>query len=129
ARRRLQIAHDAPVRVPEGWAQLVLGRIAIDAGAHADAEQHLGSALAAFEGAHSRYEMGRTQMDLAVAAHARGREDTAQMFLSRAHSLFRELGVEYHARRAEGPARARAFPLPRCPDPRGVPSGPAADPM
>ena len=113
ARRSLQIATDAHVRVAEGWAKLVLGRIAIDAGAHADAEQHLGSALAAFEGAHSRYEMGRTQMDLAVAAHARGREDTAQMFLSRAHSLFRELGVEYHARRAEGLARDLGLSLTR----------------
>ncbi|MGH7303510.1 MAG: ATP-binding protein, partial [Candidatus Rokuibacteriota bacterium] len=105
ARKSLQIATDARVRVAEGWARLVLGRIAIGAGAHGEAEEHLREALAAFDAVHSRYEMARTQVDLAVTAHAQGRKDAARVFLSDAHALFLRLNVPHHAGRTEQLAR------------------------
>jgi tetratricopeptide (TPR) repeat protein len=101
ARKSLQIAADSRVRVAEGWARLALGRIAIGAGAHGEAEEHLREALATFVAVHSRYELGRTQMDLAVAVHAQARTDAARELLSGAHALFLRINVPYHARRAE----------------------------
>jgi tetratricopeptide (TPR) repeat protein len=101
ARKGLQVAADSRVRVAEGWARLGLGRIAIGAGAHAEAEEHLREARAAFEAVHSRYELGRTGMDLAVAVHAQGRRDAARELLSDAHALFLSLNLPHHARRAE----------------------------
>jgi tetratricopeptide (TPR) repeat protein len=105
ANKSLQIAADAQVRVAEGWARLALGRIAIDAGAHAEAEAHLEAARASFEAVHSRYELARTQMELAVATHALGKKAEAQTLLNGAHALFGEINVPYHVRRAERLAR------------------------
>jgi DNA-binding NtrC family response regulator/tetratricopeptide (TPR) repeat protein len=113
ARKSLQIAADAQVRVAEGWARLVLGRIAIDAGAHADAEAHLEAARAAFEAVHSRYELARTQMELAVATHALGKKAEAQTLLNIAHTLFEEINVPHHVRRAERLARDLGLSLSR----------------
>ena len=113
ARKSLQIAGDAQVRAAEGWARLALGRIAIDAGAHAEAETHLEAARASFEAVHSRYELARTQVELAVATHALGKKAEAQTFLSAAHALFEEINVPYHARRAERLARDLGFSIAR----------------
>src|SRR4030095_902242 len=52
ANKSLQIATDAQVRVAEGWARLPRGGVAIDAGAHAEAEEHLAAARAAFAAVH-----------------------------------------------------------------------------
>jgi tetratricopeptide (TPR) repeat protein len=113
ARKSLQIATDAQVRVAEGWARLALGRIAIDAGAHAEAEEHLGGAQASFEAVHSRYELARARMDLAVATHALGKKAEAQTLLSSAHALFEEVNVPYHSRRAESLAHDLGVSLSR----------------
>jgi tetratricopeptide (TPR) repeat protein len=111
ARQSLQIAGDAQVRVAEGWASLALGRIAIDAGAHAEAEAHLEAARASFEAVHSRYELARTHMELTVAAHALGKKAEAQASLRAAHTLFEEINVPYHVKRAERLARDLGFSL------------------
>ena len=105
ATKSLQIATDARVQVATGWARLCLGRIANATGAHAEAEQHLKVALETFAGIQSRYEMGRTQLDLAVATHAQGRLEEATGFLRAAHVLFGELGLLRYAERAKGLAK------------------------
>jgi tetratricopeptide (TPR) repeat protein len=111
ATKSLQIATDARVRVATGWAQMCLGRIANVAGAHAEAEQHLKAALDTFTGIQSRYEMGRTQLDLAVAAHSQGKLETAARALRAAHELFGELGLVRYAERAKGLAKDLSIAL------------------
>jgi hypothetical protein len=97
--------------VATGWARLCLGRVANATGAHADAEQHLKVALDTFTGIQSRYEMGRTQLDLAVAAHAQGKLDAAASALRAAHELFGELGLVRYAERAKGLAKDLSIAL------------------
>ena len=111
ATKSLQIATDARVRVATGWARLCLGRIANVTGAHAEAEQHLKAALDTFTGIQSRYEMGRTQLDLAVAAHAQGKLEAAASALRAAHELFGELGLIRYAERAKGLAKDLSIAL------------------
>jgi DNA-binding NtrC family response regulator/tetratricopeptide (TPR) repeat protein len=113
AHKSLQIATDVQVQVAEGWARLALGRIAIDAGAHAEAEAHLAAARAAFAAVHSRYELARTEMDLAVATDAQGKKAEAHTHLDGAHALFGELNLTYHVRRAERLARDLGVSLSR----------------
>jgi tetratricopeptide (TPR) repeat protein len=101
ATKALQIATDSRVRVATGWARLSLGRIANATGAHAEAESHLKAALRTFASTQSRSEMGRTQMDLASAAHAHGNVETATASLREAHEMFTALKVPEYVRRAE----------------------------
>jgi len=111
ATKSLQIATDARVQVATGWARLCLGRVANATGAHAEAEQHLKVALETFAGIQSRYEMGRTQLDLAVAAHAQGKREVATGFLRAAHELFGVLGLVRYAERAKGLAKDLSIAL------------------
>jgi tetratricopeptide (TPR) repeat protein len=101
ATKALQIATDSGVRVATGWARLSLGRIANATGAHAEAESHLKAALRTFASTQSRSEMGRTQMDLASAAHAHGNVEAATASLREAHEMFTALKVPEYVRRAE----------------------------
>src|SRR5499427_4983933 len=111
ATKSLQIATDARVQVATGWARLCLGRVANATGAHAEAEQHLKVALETFAGIQSRYEMGRTQLDLAVATHAQGKREAATGFLRAAHELFGVLGLVRYAERAKGLAKDLSIAL------------------
>jgi tetratricopeptide (TPR) repeat protein len=101
ATKSMQIATDSNVRVAIGWARLSLGRIANAMRVHAEAESHLRTALDTFAGIQSKYEMGRTQMDLAVAAHAQGKVEAATASLREAQELFTALRMPDYVRRAE----------------------------
>ena len=105
ARRALHVAMEARVHVAAGWARLVLGRIANDAGGHGEAEEHLRQALDTFASIHSRYEMARTRLDLAVALHGRGDAEGARTSLVEALDVFSKLDVPVYVRRAEALAR------------------------
>ena len=111
ALKSLQIATDARVQVATGWARLSLGRIANAECAHAEAEGHLKDALGTFASIQSRYETGRTQMDLAIAAHGQGNMEAATASLRAAHELFSTLELPDYARRAEQLARDLALAL------------------
>jgi adenylate cyclase len=101
AETSLRLAGEAQVRVAAGWAHHVLGRLAADARALAEAERHLREALDTFAAIHSRYETARTQVDLAAVVGARGDRADARQLLDSARAQFIALGVPEHARRAE----------------------------
>jgi tetratricopeptide (TPR) repeat protein len=105
AEESLAIALETAVPPAAGWAWLVLGRLANDAGRHAEAEGHLREALAVFTSTHSQYEIGRTQPDLAVAVHGQGRADEARAVLDSARRLLAALDLPRHAERAARLAR------------------------
>jgi DNA-binding NtrC family response regulator/tetratricopeptide (TPR) repeat protein len=111
ATKSLQIATDSQVGVATGWARLSLGRIANATRAHAEAESHLKTALDTFAGIQSRYEMGRTQMDLAIAAHAQGKVEAAAASLRSAHDQFKALSVPNYLRRVQQLASDLAIQL------------------
>ncbi|HYK12196.1 MAG TPA: hypothetical protein VEV39_15455, partial [Gemmatimonadales bacterium] len=67
--------------------------------------------LETFAGIQSRYEMGRTQLDLAVATHAQGKREAATGFLRAAHELFGVLGLVRYAERAKGLAKDLSIAL------------------
>jgi len=69
-------------------ARRVVDRVAAEAAAHFDA------ARATFTAVHSRYELGRTYLDLAALARAQGNRDAVTANLRAAHRLFRLLKVD-----------------------------------
>jgi len=111
AKTSLQISTDARTPVAVGWARLVLGRAAIDADAHAEAQAHLEEARAIFAAIGSRYEMARTETALAIACHAQGEIEGAGSLLRAAYRLFTEIGAPEHARRARRLADELALTL------------------
>ncbi|MBI2159949.1 MAG: sigma 54-interacting transcriptional regulator [Candidatus Rokubacteria bacterium] len=94
AMQALVISREADFRPGVGWAQQALGRIASARGMHADAETHFNAARDTFIAVHSRYELGRTYLDLAALARAQGHRDAVAANLLAAHRLFRLLKVD-----------------------------------
>jgi DNA-binding NtrC family response regulator/tetratricopeptide (TPR) repeat protein len=88
-----------------GWAERTLGHIAQARGALADAEDHHGEALRAFETVEAGFEIARTRFDLAGLARARGRRDLSETHLAQAHRHFRALDLPRWTERAEERAR------------------------
>jgi tetratricopeptide (TPR) repeat protein len=83
-----------------GLAQRGLGRIDRASGAFVEAEHHLHEALQTFASIQAQFEVGRTYLDLAVAAHAREDRDTVTACLGEALHLFRTLQVPKYMERA-----------------------------
>ncbi|MBI4640701.1 MAG: AAA family ATPase [Candidatus Tectomicrobia bacterium] len=100
-----QIARDIKFWYGVGLAQRALGRIARASNALSDAEIHLNEAIQAFTSIQERFEVGRTQLDLAILAHAQGNQEAAMMHLKEAHDLFRILKVPKYVERTEQLAR------------------------
>jgi hypothetical protein len=90
----LVISREANFRPGVGWAQQALGRIASARGLAAEAEEHLNAARDTFTAVHSRYELGRTYLDLAALARAQGNREAVVANLRAAHRLFRILRVD-----------------------------------
>jgi tetratricopeptide (TPR) repeat protein len=94
-----------------GWAERALGHVAQARGALADAEDHLGEALRAFEAVEAAFEIARTHLDLAALGQVRGRLETATTHLGEAHRKFRALGLTRWAEHVEERARDWGLPL------------------
>ena len=105
ARQGLVITREANFRTGLGWAQQTLGRIAQARGVYAEAEAHLTAARETFAAIHSRYELGRTYLDLASLARLQGNREALVTNLRAAHDLFRTLRVEKYVRLAAHLAR------------------------
>lgn len=84
-----------------GLAQRTLGRIATRDGGREEAEAWLCRALESFTAIAAPFEMGRTRLDLALSAHARGDSGEAARQLREAHRLFVELRVPKYVEKAE----------------------------
>src|SRR5256884_474555 len=104
-RQGLVITREANFRTGLGWAQQTLGRIAQARGAYAEAEAHLTAARETFAAIRSRYELGRTYLDLASLARLQGNREALVTNLRAAHDLFRTLRVEKYVRLAAHLAR------------------------
>jgi len=89
-----------------GWAQQALGRIALARGDLTTAAARLEEALVTFGATHSRYERGRTHVDLAATASARADVEAARRHLAEAGQMFVELDVPRHRERVERLAAA-----------------------
>ena len=76
-----------------GLGQRTLGRIARASGDLALAERELAAASNTFSGIGARYELARTQVEMAAVAQALGRAASAHQQLESAHRLFAQLGV------------------------------------
>jgi DNA-binding SARP family transcriptional activator/KaiC/GvpD/RAD55 family RecA-like ATPase len=76
-----------------GYAQRLLGQIARMEGRRDDAESYLMDALATFTAIPCPYEAGRTRLELAELARARGDEAASACHAADAHRVFAELGV------------------------------------
>jgi len=105
ARQGLVITREANFRTGLGWAQQTLGRIAQARGVYAEAEAHLTAARETFAAIRSRYELGRTYLDLASLARLQGNREALVTNLRAAHDLFRTLRVEKYVRLAAHLAR------------------------
>jgi serine/threonine protein kinase/tetratricopeptide (TPR) repeat protein len=93
AHQGLEITRNVEFWYGVGLGQRVLGRIAQASGAFPEAQRHLQDAAKTFATIHSRFEAGRTHLDLATLAHAQGNQTAATMHLAEAHALFVALGV------------------------------------
>jgi hypothetical protein len=71
-----------------GWAQCVLGRIALARRTLTPAERHVREALAIFTTIPARFEMGRTHLLLLELAHLQGRYEEASTHTAAALELF-----------------------------------------
>jgi class 3 adenylate cyclase/tetratricopeptide (TPR) repeat protein len=111
----LEIARDINSLYASGWARRVLGRIAQAQGAISEAEAQLEEALDDFVRVHSRFEAGRTHLDLVELAHTQGKQEAATRHLAEAHSLFTALRLPKHIERTQQLARECGVPLPEEP--------------
>jgi DNA-binding winged helix-turn-helix (wHTH) protein/class 3 adenylate cyclase/tetratricopeptide (TPR) repeat protein len=113
AERGLKVGLQAEYWYAVGFAHRVMGRIACDAGRLAEAAADLSSALDMFERIGAVFEAGRTRLDLAKVAHARGDATLARRELSAAGHAFDKLHTPAYSARAaalaaelsRGPAR------------------------
>ena len=112
AMQGLVITRDADFRTGVGWAQQILGRIARDRGALDEAQAHLAAARETFTSIHSRYELGRTHLDLVALAQTRGDREQVVAGLTTAYALFRGLRVPKYVERAARLARELRVALP-----------------
>ena len=94
AMQGLVLTREANFRTGLGWAQQALGRIAVTRGAYAEAQAQLNAARETFAAIRSRYELGRTYLDLASLARLQGNQEAVVTNLRAAHDLFRTLRVE-----------------------------------
>jgi hypothetical protein len=82
-----------------GWAQRVLGRIALACGRLAEADSSLYAALQTFAAMQARFEEGRTHLSFAELAQAWGNLAVVTTHLRAAHGLFETLQVPCYVER------------------------------
>jgi hypothetical protein len=101
ASQSVTIAREATFWSGVGEAQRTLGRIAQRSGDVHAADTYLHDALTTLSSIQSRFEVGRTHLDLASLAHDQGNQDTATMHLSTAYAWFKTLQVPRWVERTE----------------------------
>lgn len=107
-------------REGQSWSQAAtnertLGLIDQAEGVFADAQSHLEAALATFVAVEARFEAGRTHLDLAALAHARGDAEAARTHLADARAAFVALRLPTHVDRAQQLALRLGVSLPPVP--------------
>ncbi len=111
ARQSLEMAQQDRNGHNIGRAQRLLGRIAQARGHHAEAESHLQKALATFSSMGARFDVGCTDLDLAIAAHHQGNPGAASTHLSNVHAMFTVLQAPTYEARATQLAREYGIAL------------------
>jgi tetratricopeptide (TPR) repeat protein len=105
--------------IAHGWgaalAQRTLGRIAHSHGNFAEAQTYLQEARDTFASIHSRFELARTHLDLAVLNHVQGDAEAAVVHLSTARAWFTRLQVPKYIERTEQFARVYGLTLTEVP--------------
>jgi hypothetical protein len=91
-----------------GWAERILGRIAQAEGDLAGARQHFLDARATFTDVPARFEVARTDLDLAGLARAGGDLNAAATHADEALRIFTELRAPRYVEHAEQLARELA---------------------
>ncbi len=115
----LEISSKAKFSAGVGWAHHALGRLALAKGVLLDAESHLNQARETFTFVQSRYELGRTHLDLAALARAQGNREAVATHLRAAHQLFTVLKVPRYIEKTEQLAKEFGVaPLGRSPSSR-----------
>lgn len=94
-----------------GWAVRALGRLAHAEGDLVAAERHLHDGLQVFAEIGARFEVARTQLDLAEVARRRGDLVAAARHAAEADETFRALDLASHARRTAALARPFGEPI------------------
>ena len=107
----LDIAGDVKNGYGVGWTTRALGRIAQASGAFVEAAGHFQEALETFTSIRSRFEAGRTHLDLAALAHAQGHQEAATTQLHAAHAVFTALQVPRYVERTAQLASAYGVSL------------------
>jgi tetratricopeptide (TPR) repeat protein len=117
ARRGLEVALGADYWYAAGFAYRVVGRIGHDAGDLDAAAAEMSRALDTFERIGARFEAGRTRLDLAGVARARGEPARAHKELQAACRAFEHVEAPAYGARCAALAAAldadRARPVPR----------------
>jgi tetratricopeptide (TPR) repeat protein len=105
AARAWQLAREAGFLFAEALARRAMGRIVWARGARDDAERLLGEALEIFSRMEAEFEAGRTRLDLAAIASARGNIAGARAHLDTARAAFERLDVGFYVARSAELAR------------------------
>jgi tetratricopeptide (TPR) repeat protein len=119
ARHGLDVATRSEAGLAIGWAQRILGRIAMARGALDAAGTHLKESRRVFESIEARHEVARTRLDLAAVAHATGQAGQAREHLEQALAWFAEHDLPTHVDRARALAAGLGLP----PSVGGPPAG------
>ncbi len=90
-----------------GWGHRVLGRVAQAERAYEAAEAHFLAAHRTFDAIAARYELARTELDLAALAEARGDPGHAAACRAAAQSRLNDLGIRRDPELADAPLGQR----------------------
>jgi DNA-binding NtrC family response regulator/tetratricopeptide (TPR) repeat protein len=112
AMQGLQITQAARFSYGVACAERALGRIAAASGAFSDAETHFREALGIFSSHRARYDLGRTYLDLAAAAHAQQKHPEVAAHLGEAYRLFSSLQLPKYVAHTRKLSVDFAAPLP-----------------
>jgi tetratricopeptide (TPR) repeat protein len=107
----LALSRDCRFWYGVGMAQRVLGHIAQSTGAFAEAAHHFQEALETLTSIQSRFEAGRTHLDLGALAQAQGHQEAAATHLHAAHAMFTALQVPRYGERTAQLAGAHGVTL------------------
>jgi len=108
ASEALEIAGRARFPFGVGWAQRVLGLVARDRGALADARAYFAAALTSFSAMRARFETARTHLELATVARLDGQPEPLEEHMGQAAAIFAELGLATYPSRAAAVASGDA---------------------
>jgi tetratricopeptide (TPR) repeat protein len=94
ANRSLQLAQTQEMKLEEGTARRILGRIYMHQGQYRDAERELQISQATLEALDHQYQIGQTLVDLAKLYRKQGQELKFRQSLERATAIFEQLGAK-----------------------------------